>query len=56
MPLSDSSAPPEAAPTDLRVDVNIPRFNQAAVALFVAARLPVAVVATGADHAPPCWR
>ena len=36
MSLSDPSAPPEAAPTDLRVDVNIPRFNQAAVALLVA--------------------
>jgi hypothetical protein len=35
MSLSDPSAPPEAAPTDLRVDVNIPRFNQAAVAVLV---------------------
>jgi hypothetical protein len=35
MSLSDQSAPPEAAPTDLRVDVNVPRFNQAAVAVLV---------------------
>jgi hypothetical protein len=35
MSLSDPSAPPEAAPTDHRVDVNVPRSNQAAVALLV---------------------